>query len=35
MSGWKVVLARKLPLCRLLLWRELVQEPPWGDMPPT
>ncbi|WIA40594.1 hypothetical protein OEZ86_013934 [Tetradesmus obliquus] len=33
MCGWKVVLARALPLCRLVLWRELVQESPWGDEP--
>ncbi|WIA20306.1 hypothetical protein OEZ85_006138 [Tetradesmus obliquus] len=33
MCGWKVVLARALPLCRLVLWRELVQEAPWGDEP--
>jgi hypothetical protein len=31
MSGWKVVLQRRLPLCRLVLWRELLQEAPWGD----
>jgi hypothetical protein len=33
MSGWKVVLQRRLPLCRLVLWRELAEEPPWGDVP--
>jgi hypothetical protein len=31
MSGWKVVLQRRLPLCRLVLWRELLEETPWGD----
>jgi hypothetical protein len=33
MSVWKVVLQRRLPLCRLVVWRELVEEPPWGDVP--
>ncbi|KAF6251163.1 hypothetical protein COO60DRAFT_1645356 [Scenedesmus sp. NREL 46B-D3] len=33
MSGWQVVLQRQLPLCRLVLWRELLEEVPWGDVP--
>lgn len=33
MSGWKIVLQRRLPLCRLALWRELLPEEHWGDVP--
>jgi hypothetical protein len=33
MSGWRVVLQRRLPLCRLVLRRELLQLESWGDVP--
>lgn len=32
-SGWRVVLQRRLPLCRLVLRRELLQLDAWGDVP--
>jgi hypothetical protein len=32
-SGWRAVLQRRLPLCRLVLRRELVQLDEWGDVP--
>lgn len=33
-SAWEHVLRRHLPLCRLVLRRELVLEECWGDLPP-
>jgi hypothetical protein len=33
MSGWRIVLQRRLPLCRLVLRRELLQLDTWGDVP--
>lgn len=32
-SGWRNVLQRRLPLCRLVLRRELLQVEAWGDVP--
>lgn len=33
MSGWRVVLQRRLPLCRLVCRREMLQLDAWGDVP--
>lgn len=33
MSGWRIVLQRRLPLCRLVLRRELLLLDAWGDVP--
>jgi len=33
MSGWRIVLQRRLPLCRLVLRRELLVLDAWGDVP--